>query len=95
MVNSKAGAGYSHPDGSSQPNANCFDYPSNTWVRSYHHVHVGSFGTKMADKRNLKILLHQHNNQFVPVALSEKLTINLDPETDGDSTSTPSFPIRC
>jgi hypothetical protein len=39
------GSQYNCPYSSTQPNANCFDYPANTWVTYYYHVHIGTFGS--------------------------------------------------
>jgi hypothetical protein len=38
-------SGYNCAYGSAQPNANCFNYPANTWVTYYFHVHVGTWGS--------------------------------------------------
>jgi len=39
------GSTYNCPYASTQPNANCFDYPANVWVTYYYHVHIGTFGS--------------------------------------------------
>ena len=77
MVNSKAGAGYNCPYGSSQPNANCFDYPSNTWVTYYYHVHVGSFGS--ANSLVEGFVSTPSSPAWRQWLYQNKLTINLDP----------------
>ena len=77
MVNSKAGAGYNCPYGSSQPNANCFDYPSNTWVTYYYHVHVGSFGS--ANSLVEGFVSTPTSPAWRQWLYQNNLTINLDP----------------
>ena len=36
--------GFTCVHGTPQPSPNCFDYPVNTWVAWYYHIHIGTWG---------------------------------------------------